>query len=105
LKSSAARGGSRRRQSTYTASKTRGVAGGVTGHKWRCDNKVNTAIVMAGFNQMNPADSSAILDPVVWDRGDYTKGNRLSAGNAWNQSLSRPITGKRRPTATKVTSN
>lgn len=33
---------------------------------------------------MDPADLPDLLDPVVEDEVDCTKGNRLFTGNAWN---------------------
>jgi glycosyltransferase involved in cell wall biosynthesis len=63
-----------------------GVGGAIaTGYKWCRDQEIDVAVVMAGDNQMDPADLPAILDPVVQDKADYTKGNRLFTGDAWNQ--------------------
>jgi glycosyltransferase involved in cell wall biosynthesis len=56
-----------------------------TGYKWCRDQEIDVAVVMAGDNQMDPADLPAILDPVVQDKADYSKGNRLFTGDAWNQ--------------------
>lgn len=63
-----------------------GVGGAIaTGYKWCRDHKIDVAVVMAGDAQMDPDDMPAILDPVVEDKVDYTKGNRLFTGDAWNQ--------------------
>lgn len=62
-----------------------GVGGAIaTGYKWCRDNEIDVAVVMAGDAQMDPADLPALLDPVVLDNVDYTKGNRLFTGDAWN---------------------
>jgi len=66
------------------------VNGGVgkaisTGYIWCRDHDVDIAVVMAGDGQMDPADLPNLLDPVVEDRADYTKGNRLVTGEAWKR--------------------
>jgi glycosyltransferase involved in cell wall biosynthesis len=62
----------------------RGVGGAIsTGYVWCRDNDIDIAVVMAGDGQMDPADMPNLLDPVVEDRADYTKGNRLVTGEAW----------------------
>ncbi len=63
----------------------KGVGGAIsTGYKWARDNKIDVSVVMAGDGQMDPEDLPNLLDPVVEDKADYTKGNRLFTGNAWN---------------------
>ncbi|MDJ1160273.1 glycosyltransferase family 2 protein [Chelatococcus sp. SYSU_G07232] len=55
-----------------------GVGGAIaTGYKWCRDNDIDAAVVMAGDAQMDPADLPALLDPIVKDEVDYSKGNRL----------------------------
>ena len=55
-----------------------GVGGAIaTGYKWARDNDMDTAVVMAGDAQMDPEDLPALLDPVVVDGVNYSKGNRL----------------------------
>lgn len=39
--------------------------------------------VMAGDAQMDPEELPLLLAPLVRDRADYTKGNRLFTGEAW----------------------
>ncbi len=63
-----------------------GVGGAIaTGYRWCRDQEIDAAAVMAGDAQMNPDDLPALLDPVVNGEADYTKGNRLFTGDAWNQ--------------------
>ena len=61
----------------------KGVGGAISsGYVWCRDNNVDVSVVMAGDAQMNPADLPNLLDPVVEDRTDYAKGNRLITGDA-----------------------
>lgn len=63
-----------------------GVGGAIsTGYVWCRDNDMDVAVVMAGDGQMDPLDLPALLDPVVEDRTDYSKGNRLVTGQAWQK--------------------
>lgn len=63
-----------------------GVGGAIaSGYKWARDQGCDIAVVMAGDGQMDPADLPAILDPVVEDVADYTKGNRLVTGEAFRK--------------------
>jgi glycosyltransferase involved in cell wall biosynthesis len=63
-----------------------GVGGAIaTGYKWCCERDVDVAVVMAGDAQMDPADLPDLLDPVVANEADYTKGNRLFTGEAWQK--------------------
>src|SRR4030042_5108083 len=55
-----------------------------TGYKWAKENKMFATAVMAGDAQMDPEDLPALLEPVVNGEIDYSKGNRLFTGNAWN---------------------
>lgn len=55
-----------------------GVGGAIaSGYKWARDNGADMAVVMAGDAQMDPADMPALLDPVIDEGVNYTKGNRL----------------------------
>jgi len=66
--------------------KNEGVGGAIaTGYKWARDNDIDVAVVMAGDGQMNPADLPTVLDPVVSGEVDYSKGNRLSTGEAYKK--------------------
>lgn len=63
-----------------------GVGGAIaSGYKWAKEHKMDVAVVMAGDAQMNPDDLPAILDPVVNQEVDYSKGNRLFTGEAYNK--------------------
>ena len=62
-----------------------GVGGAIaTGYKHARDANYDVTAVMAGDGQMDPADLPRILDPIVEGKADYSKGNRLFYGDAWN---------------------
>ena len=62
-----------------------GVGGAiVTGYKAARDLKIDVSVVMAGDAQMDPDDLVRIIEPVADGSADYTKGNRLFYGDAWN---------------------
>jgi glycosyltransferase involved in cell wall biosynthesis len=62
----------------------KGVGGAIsTGYVYCRDNGLDVAVVMAGDNQMDPQDLPSILDPVVNEKADYSKGNRLITGESW----------------------
>ena len=61
-----------------------GVGGAIaTGYKAALAERVDIAVVMAGDAQMDPAELPAIVGPVARGECDYTKGNRLFSGEAW----------------------
>ncbi|MDD9304607.1 MAG: glycosyltransferase family 2 protein [Desulfobacter sp.] len=63
-----------------------GVGGSIaTGYKWARDHQMDMAVVMAGDGQMNPDDLPALVDPIVEEKADYTKGNRLFTGEAFTK--------------------
>lgn len=63
-----------------------GVGGAIaSGYMWCRDNGIDVAVVMAGDGQMNPDDLPALLDPVVNGEVDYSKGNRLFTGEAYQK--------------------
>ena len=56
-----------------------------SGYKWARDNRVDIAAVMDGDGQMLSKDLLNILKPVVEDRADYSKANRLLSGQAYKK--------------------
>jgi glycosyltransferase involved in cell wall biosynthesis len=61
-----------------------GVGGAIaTGYKWAREKAIDISVVMAGDAQMDPGDLPRLLDPLVDGKADYTKGNRLFTGKAW----------------------
>jgi len=56
-----------------------------SGYKWCRDHKIDIAAVMAGDGQMLAKDLPSILMPVVLDRADYAKANRLISGKAFQK--------------------
>lgn len=66
--------------------KNQGVGGAIaTGYKWSRDNNIDVSVVMAGDNQMDPEDLPAILEPIIDGNADYSKGNRLFSGQAYEK--------------------
>lgn len=66
--------------------KNQGVGGAIaSGYKWARDHDFDMAAVMAGDGQMDPEDLPTLLDPIVEDRADYSKGNRLFTGEAYQK--------------------
>ena len=62
-----------------------GVGGAIaSGYKRARDNDIDVTAVMAGDGQMHPDDLEKIIDPVASGSADYSKGNRLFYGDAWN---------------------
>jgi glycosyltransferase involved in cell wall biosynthesis len=58
--------------------KNKGVGAAiVSGYKKALEEDMDIVAVMAGDNQMDPAFLKSFLDPIVDERADYTKGNRL----------------------------
>ena len=56
----------------------KGVGGSIkTGYKKALELDIGIAVVMAGDAQMDPNELSKLLDPIVEEKKDYTKGNRL----------------------------
>jgi glycosyltransferase involved in cell wall biosynthesis len=65
--------------------KNQGVGGAIaTGYRWARDHEIEISVVMAGDAQMDPTDLPKLLDPVVEGKVDYSKGNRLFTGRAWD---------------------
>jgi glycosyltransferase involved in cell wall biosynthesis len=64
--------------------KNQGVGGAIlTGYKRALADGMDVTAVMAGDNQMDPADLEAIATPVARGEVDYAKANRLFTGRAW----------------------
>jgi glycosyltransferase involved in cell wall biosynthesis len=55
----------------------------LTGYRRELDEGIDVTCVMAGDNQMDPADLEAIAGPVARGEVDYAKANRLFTGRAW----------------------
>lgn len=63
-----------------------GVGGAIAaGYSWCRDNLISIAVVMAGDGQMDPKDMPALLEPIIQNEADYTKGNRLVTGEAFQK--------------------
>jgi len=61
--------------------KNSGVGGAITaGFKNAINDGIEIMAVMAGDNQMDPKYLTDLLDPIVEEDADFTKGNRLKPG-------------------------
>jgi glycosyltransferase involved in cell wall biosynthesis len=49
----------------------------VSGYKRALSDGISITVVMAGDNQMDPALMGSFIDPIIENKADYTKGNRL----------------------------
>lgn len=62
-----------------------GVGGAIaTGYKAALAERFDVTVVMAGDAQMDPDELPEIVGPVARGECDYTKGNRLFSGEAWD---------------------
>ena len=62
--------------------RNRGVGASIiTGYKNSIMDRMDVSVVMAGDNQMDPAQLPRLLDPIVTGEADYIKGDRTSNGN------------------------
>ena len=72
------------RVTLITHKENQGVGGAIaTGYKAALAEQMDVTAVMAGDAQMDPDDLSRIVAPVARGECDYTKGNRLFRGDAW----------------------
>ena len=55
----------------------------LTGYQRALDDGIDVTCVMAGDNQMDPAELEQLVRPVARDEVDYAKANRLFTGEAW----------------------
>ncbi len=63
----------------------RGVGGAIATGYARCrELGIDVTCVMAGDNQMDPAELGGLVTPVARGEVDYAKANRLVSGEAWN---------------------
>jgi glycosyltransferase involved in cell wall biosynthesis len=56
----------------------------VTGYKRALAEGIDVVVVMAGDNQMDPAELPSLVQPVARGEVDYAKANRLFTGEAWS---------------------
>jgi glycosyltransferase involved in cell wall biosynthesis len=65
--------------------RNQGVGGAIaTGYEAARDGQCDVAAVMAGDAQMDPNELGNMIAPVVRGECDFTKGNRLVSGDAWD---------------------
>lgn len=58
--------------------KNRGVGAAIiTGYKQGLKDNMQIFVVMAGDNQMDPEVMPSLIEPIILNKADYTKGNRL----------------------------
>ncbi len=73
----------------------RGVGAALaTGYAHALEQRADVIVVMAGDNQMDPADLPRMLDAVVEDGADYVKGNRFVHSAVRQMPFPRRLAGK-----------
>ena len=55
----------------------------VTGYRKALEEEVDIICVMAGDNQMDPAELAGLVEPVARGEVEYAKANRFATGEAW----------------------
>ena len=55
----------------------------ISGYTHALENQIDIVAVMAGDGQMDPNDLPALLDPLVDNTADYSKGNRFLTKSLW----------------------
>jgi glycosyltransferase involved in cell wall biosynthesis len=79
-----ARGTGDPRVEVISHERNQGVGAAIlTGYRRALEEGIDVTCVMAGDNQMDPADLEAIAGPVARGEVDYAKANRLFTGRAW----------------------
>ena len=74
----------------------------VTGYAAAFGQGADIAVVMAGDDQMDPADLEALLDPILKGRADYVKGNRFAHPKRNQMPRSRRLAGRALSWATRL---
>ncbi|HEX7668709.1 MAG TPA: glycosyltransferase family 2 protein [Polyangiaceae bacterium] len=75
----------------------------VTGYTRAVHRGADVIAVMAGDDQMDPADLASLVEEVTSGRGAYAKGNRFVHPDRRHMPLSRRIAGKALAAATRLT--
>jgi glycosyltransferase involved in cell wall biosynthesis len=55
----------------------------VTGYRKALEEEIDVTCVMAGDNQMDPAELAGLVEPVARGEVEYAKANRFATGEAW----------------------
>lgn len=63
-----------------------GVGGAIaSGYKWARDHDIDVCVVMSGDGQVLPEELPNIIEPVIQNKVDYAKANRLLAPDAFKK--------------------
>lgn len=91
------------RVTVLTHLKNRGVGAAiVTGYRTAIAAGHDVCAVMAGDDQMHPADLQAVVAPVARGEADYVKGNRFIHPDAYRMPLLRRLGGELLSAATRL---